>query len=249
MTPTCLKGVIFCSVMGLMISATVAVGLSVSTGHPGRKALESNRTVFIVRTEHDDVASLTVWHARWHGKERYLTEAAARSASGAMTDGATNDIDLSAVKHWALNDGIPWLEQATWPSRTETRTVEARGWPFLCTSWWYETWGDDWISKTPRVHGGIRLTDSWNPRILPLRPLWPGVIANTTFFGTAAGIILLATSSARKRLRKARNQCVYCGYSRTGLHLEALCPECGGSSLINMPRCVNANSENGHKAT
>jgi hypothetical protein len=76
----------------------------------------------------------------------------------------------------------------------------------------------------------LRVThrDDGSRELLPLRPIAVGFAANTLLYGCAAYMLLLVPT-LRTHLRRRRNLCPSCGYSREGLG-EGACPECGVSS-------------------
>jgi hypothetical protein len=67
-------------------------------------------------------------------------------------------------------------------------------------------------------------------RVLPLRPLWTGLLANTAVYGAAwFGVIVAlgSMSSASKRAaRVRRGKCPKCAYDLRG-EMSGGCPECG----------------------
>lgn len=104
----------------------------------------------------------------------------------------------------------------------------ADGWPLLALSaearWVsYDALG---ISK---VNGGV-LMDSRNVfpddgvRILPLQPIWSGLIINTVLY-ISLWFAIFSVGDIRPMLRRRRGQCVHCGYQL--LPEQARCSECG----------------------
>lgn len=63
--------------------------------------------------------------------------------------------------------------------------------------------------------------------LLPLLPLWPGLLANTAIYGGAWAVLIGGPILLRRWLRARRGGCPQCGYSREGLKVNAPCPECG----------------------
>ena len=84
------------------------------------------------------------------------------------------------------------------------------------------------LMNDPRQH--LRPTYyAWNvfDRSLPVLPMWPGLLANTAFYGGAWGVVIGGPILLRRWLRARRGGCPQCGYSREGLKVDAPCPECG----------------------
>jgi len=79
------------------------------------------------------------------------------------------------------------------------------------------------------VHGGYQLNrdQQFNPRALPLRPVWPGFAANVLIWGACAYLMSWGAQTLRRRLRARKGGCRTCGYPRTGLPKGSRCPECG----------------------
>ena len=70
-----------------------------------------------------------------------------------------------------------------------------------------------------------KLWDVENPRVIPLRPIWPGFAINTVFY---AAILWLpfAPFQLRRFLRVNRGRCIKCGYDLRGT-AHMICSECG----------------------
>jgi hypothetical protein len=109
-----------------------------------------------------------------------------------------------------------WYHQTGWP------------WPALACSvhWNTQVRNADIIYA---VRGGVQLPRdaSFNPRAVPLTPVWGGLVADAVVFAAAWLSILWAAGAARRRHRARRGRCPHCGYSRSGLASGTLCPECG----------------------
>ena len=60
--------------------------------------------------------------------------------------------------------------------------------------------------------------------VIPLRPLWPGLLANWALLGLGSLGLLAAATPARGRWRRRRGRCPACNYEVGGLER---CPECG----------------------
>jgi hypothetical protein len=125
-------------------------------------------------------------------------------------------------------------------SRLVVRRVEA-GWPMLSmageaarmdeyqdrglltTTDWSYFWAldvspeDASVGLNSRVVGGP---------LLPLRPVWPGVLFNTFFWACAAALVLRTPLVLLRRRRARRGHCAACGYNLRKSE-SAICPECG----------------------
>jgi hypothetical protein len=100
--------------------------------------------------------------------------------------------------------------------------VERRraGWPFKSLE------GQKWFSSSDhrlnQSHGAWPLFDTkpW----LPLRPMWPGFLANSVLFGLVPFLPIAAFAAARRSRRRRRHQCLHCGYP---VGTSPVCTECG----------------------
>lgn len=131
--------------------------------------------------------------------------------------------------------------------------IEA-GWPmrsFVGDEWLAGQYGDvqnSWTESNVSVFSvfGMRLALSIRPSItpamivnsasipyakssmlvLPIRPLWPGFIANTIAYAALALVMLRGMRWSRLAYRRWRGNCLCCGYSLIG-NASGQCPECG----------------------
>lgn len=105
------------------------------------------------------------------------------------------------------------------------------GWPMR--SWRYVHFGEYTVNPiTPYTAGhptsvmvvGVGFGHGW--KRLPIMPMWPGIVVNTTMFATGAAPILLVPGWVIRWRRRRRGLCVGCGYPRSSEERE-MCPECG----------------------
>lgn len=91
------------------------------------------------------------------------------------------------------------------------------------------------LNATTTLHWGVAVADIPFARsivphkqaVLPLRPIWPGLLANTAIFAAPWAVLLFGVPLARRAVRRKRGLCEGCGYSRRGLPAGTNCPECG----------------------
>lgn len=85
-----------------------------------------------------------------------------------------------------------------------------------------------------RWAGGTRSTRGKNStygdpgRVIPLRPVWFGALANTIFFMCAIHLCVCTFLNMRERIWMVKGRCRCCGYLLTGTRQQR-CPECGGA--------------------
>jgi len=130
------------------------------------------------------------------------------------------------------------------PPRSEDEVVMEVdiGWPVLS---WRAAWlphpsrygaikGGDFhgglFINTKSISGGLSMMEPVS-RLLPLRPIWPGVVYDSALwagFWLVITLVLLAPGRVRRRLRLRRHRCTMCGYDLRGCE-AARCSECGAA--------------------
>ncbi len=65
-------------------------------------------------------------------------------------------------------------------------------------------------------------------RVLAWIPDWPGIAADSLFWGAIVGCAWRGTEILRASLRRRRGLCPNCGYDVASLPPGSVCPECGG---------------------
>ena len=133
------------------------------------------------------------------------------------------------------------------------RIVDMSGWPCLAlrSSWESKLANPDSVNDWLwRANGkiacpfGIKLSDrpepgsfdQASPRILPLRPIWPGFAINTVFYVATLWLLFAAPFRMhrviRRRLRIKRGVCPACAYP---IGNSPVCTECGAAVQTRSP--------------
>lgn len=102
---------------------------------------------------------------------------------------------------------------------------------FPAPALWHEVGG---LLQPNRVRGGLDLSPLFgapvpgNRRlVLPLRPVWWGLLLNTLAYATIWAAAIMAVGASRRAVRRLRGQCPRCAYDLGALPEGAPCPECG----------------------
>lgn len=114
------------------------------------------------------------------------------------------------------------------PIPFESVDTAATGWPFraFASEAWFR-----W-NPAPGVPGEVRrfnivLKHVARGRVmLPLRPLWRGILLDTALFAAGWASLLFGVTAARSLTRHLRGRCTGCGYDLRGKPDQG-CPECG----------------------
>jgi hypothetical protein len=113
--------------------------------------------------------------------------------------------------------------------------AEALGWP--CVSLWSRIRG--WC-KSPEgirqnlsiLHGIAPAVEPFRgdvselPKVLPLRPIWPGFAINTIFYAAMLWLLWIALGKLKRFIRVHRGRCPACGYI-IAPGVGNKCSECG----------------------
>jgi hypothetical protein len=68
------------------------------------------------------------------------------------------------------------------------------------------------------------------PRVLPLRPIWPGFAINTIFYAAMLWLLWVAPGKIRRFIRIRGHRCPACGYQiAPGGGIGPVCSECGAA--------------------
>jgi hypothetical protein len=108
--------------------------------------------------------------------------------------------------------------------------VVTAGWPLTCLTGERHT-----IGVSTRQHGlaepprAVRELNVKPRRVLPLRPLWLGLVVDTALYAAAVWMAVPGSLLLRSTLRRRRGQCSACGYNLRHVDHRA-CPECGATA-------------------
>lgn len=104
---------------------------------------------------------------------------------------------------------------------------EAWGWPMVCMKLSINFYSrkDGTMEIISGLTFGTRTYPIREARlILPIKPIWRGLLVNTSFYAFITWFVLFGRVLWRNSIRRKRGQCLYCRYSVRDL---PVCPECG----------------------
>jgi hypothetical protein len=118
------------------------------------------------------------------------------------------------------------------PTSPDDRVVHVvtAGWPLACVTGERRRIGSTtWQSgvvEPPSILMQLRVKPK---RVLPLRPLWLGLVADCGLFAAGAWLVVPGPLALRRVLRRRGGRCPSCGYIVRHADHDA-CPECGAPS-------------------
>lgn len=145
---------------------------------------------------------------------------------------ADNAAIRSAWPYWARPLEL-YVESGT---ELWSRRVDARGWPTV--SLWSDDEADRWFDDQMwrlKSSGSLDIgLEPWprhvdegpRQRVLPLRPIWRGIIINTLFYSLVLCLLFVTVMQSRLAVRRLRHRCPKCAYLLKGQTVPG-CPECG----------------------
>ncbi len=152
------------------------------------------------------------------------------------------DTPIDRPPSWSTIHSAYWTAKVIdAPTRGWSHTDVAYGWPWLSFRGGILTTGMvrsggvvDFGPRLPELVyrttlGGSVITHR-EPRVVPLRPILPGLVLNSAVYGAAWWVLLLIPGAVRRQRRRRRGACVECGYDRRGIGADVMCPECGASA-------------------
>ncbi len=139
-----------------------------------------------------------------------------------IEDYEAGEVDLATLPRHLRPESVDGIEMQAWYRET--------GWPMpalTCSIHWVRQIRNSDIIYA--VEGGYQLPrdEDFNPRALPLTPVWPGFAVNLGFWTAVWLGPLWAMGAVHVWNRRRRGCCIHCAYPRTGLPEDSLCPECG----------------------
>ncbi|MCC6907459.1 MAG: hypothetical protein IT430_05915 [Phycisphaerales bacterium] len=217
------------------LAAAVLLGLATTVGiswaamfwpRRGRDDYGPPASTFVGYTRTSDgykIWTITRGRNAWHHVVTYsFLQISGHALMIPIADFEANKADVNALPRHLRPASIDDLHMQAWYRET--------GWPMpalTCSIHWVRQIRNADIIYG--VEGGYQLPRDadFNPRALPLTPVWPGFAVNLGLWTACWLGSLWGFSALRRCSRRRRNCCTHCAYPRTGLPENSLCPECG----------------------
>jgi hypothetical protein len=211
-TPRIITRVIVFLLLGAIVNVAVAWGCALIVDPEATDRIE--RGVNISGKTHWEV-----FRQRSFGTERvtsllFLREIAASTATADQI-----------LPRWCQSEALGAREQMLPFPPSSGPIFQARGWPFVAISQRFVRSQSDRSTSSsidlafPDFAGNPR-----SPRLLPLRPIWPGFAINTLFYAGMLWLLFAAPFALRRRRRIRRGLCPACAYP---VGDSEVCTECG----------------------
>ncbi len=244
--------VVICAALGAVLQYVVAVAFSLRASPGEFSGAWLLKTLPPVRGS-DNHLALNRYHSfgreMLHVRFSYSTlyELHSRLATGAkpswtngywfrLTTGETLRFDSEPPAQRLPSPAPPWSHLATlcedseydyYPVAGGVDCIEGGfGWPMRSASYFAEfPPPSNCLVREGLLVAGVG-GDVVLPRVIPLRIIWTGALANTAVYGATLFLILFFAFDARTTCRRRRGRCIACGYDLRGAN-HAVCPECG----------------------
>lgn len=177
----------------------------------------------VFRADDGKTYQITRGRNAWHTTISYWwMQISGQSLSMSAADYEAAKFDFHQLPRHQRPDALTDLNMQAW--------YHATGWPMpalACSVHWKQQILNSNITYT--VRGGIQLPRdaAFNPRALPLTPVWPGFVVDTLIFAGAWLALGLGLGAWRRRRRERRGLCRHCAYPTADLPEGSPCPECG----------------------
>ena len=143
-----------------------------------------------------------------------------------LTDGVFSACDPRAiVPRWARLEHLSAKFRTTALAAPgdfvgESRKIRACGWPMHSLR--HEPFA--MISRDRRFFRARPSPLRGQPRVVSVRPIWPGFVANTAFYAVILWLLICGPFALRRFIRVKRGLCPACAYPRGE---SDVCSECG----------------------
>lgn len=201
----------------VVIPAAAVITLGIAWGAPwayAKNLLPSSTWVYEITGEGGERSGIAAEHCVFPGGESFTL--------------FSRDLSVLLI-------GASWREargaemrlptEAVLPTEENVQTMLWRtGWPFRCLRCTSSASGNRLAPQNAYLfitNGGGTLL------LLPLDPIWPGLILDLVFWSLAVWGLLLAARALRRARRRRRGLCVCCRYPVRDLPNGSPCPECG----------------------
>ncbi|MEO1280019.1 MAG: hypothetical protein AAFV77_13750, partial [Planctomycetota bacterium] len=121
--------------------------------------------------------------------------------------------------------------QRTTPELRQYKSAVLAGWPFHSAIGFHNHFAS-LVARVPAPSSGTITLPPINgvQRVIPVRPIWPGMIGNVLVHGALVFFALTGVAVMHRVRRRRRGQCAWCAYDRAGIETKQPCPECGRAS-------------------